>query len=480
MTAILRSFMVLEQEKNGECSTGAEEECNRLFGQVYSRQRVRADEMTGGENSTPNPEHLSRDDARQQFLRILKILPYGNSIFFAVRKIDDPIGLLPGRIILGINKRGVHFFRPVPKEYLHSAELRDIMQFGSSNTAVFFKMRVAGVLHIFQFETKQGEEICVALQTHINDVMLRRYSKARSIASASMQGDISQSPRVPSVDAYEKRLEELTNTVEQSQRKADCSERQNLEDIMAERDKYKMLCDEKDSALQDALTMKNNVQVKFEMGLDNGSMPKNKSDVVILTDTHSCVGGIDTPSVYDMRTKLDEELKAHSKDLLAAKETTKNLTHVKVRAEPKAHLEDVLAAKEMTKKLANEKHLLEQKVLWLERKKSEEMDILEKKSVQEQEKLKLQISELEKRLSVATQELVVAQSMLTMRNNELDVLQSSLKELEELREMREDIDRKNAQTAEILKKQGVQLIELEKLYKEEQVLRKRYFNTIEG
>ena len=25
-------------------------------------------------------------------------------------------------------QRGVHFFRPVPKEYLHSAELRDIMQ----------------------------------------------------------------------------------------------------------------------------------------------------------------------------------------------------------------------------------------------------------------------------------------------------------------------------------------------------------------
>ncbi len=30
--------------------------------------------------------------------------------------------------------------------------------------AVFFKMRVAGVLHIFQFETKQGEDICMALQ----------------------------------------------------------------------------------------------------------------------------------------------------------------------------------------------------------------------------------------------------------------------------------------------------------------------------
>ena len=140
---------------------------------------------------------MTKDDARQQFLRILRSLPYGNSVFFGVRKIDDPIGVLPGRIILGINKRGVslnisafymvkffshsrswnllylncflftgpqvHFFRPVPKEYLHSAELRDIMQFGSSNTAVFFKMRVAGVLHIFQFETKQVKKIVTSL-----------------------------------------------------------------------------------------------------------------------------------------------------------------------------------------------------------------------------------------------------------------------------------------------------------------------------
>ena len=160
----------------------------------------------------------------------------------APQRIEDPIGLLPPKLILGINKRGVHFFRPVPKEYLHSAELRDIMQFGSSSQvrggrvdaeggrvggwgccqqqlqplgsarlnchpafpspqrpapclraihvppclpcpalqAVFFKMRVAGVLHIFQFESKQGEDICMALQTHINDIMMKRYSKAKA------------------------------------------------------------------------------------------------------------------------------------------------------------------------------------------------------------------------------------------------------------------------------------------------------------
>ena len=124
----------------------------------------------------------------------------GNSIFFTVRKIEDPIGLLPPKLILGINKRGVHFFRPVPKEYLHSAELRDIMQFGSSSQAVFFKMRVAGVLHIFQFDTRQGEDICMALQTHINDIMMKRYSKVSCLLQQPVACFSFASGRGPSVD----------------------------------------------------------------------------------------------------------------------------------------------------------------------------------------------------------------------------------------------------------------------------------------
>ena len=130
-------------------------------------------------------EQFTNEDARVQMLRLLRALPYGQSTFFTCKRIEDPIGLLPGKLILGINRRGVHFFRPVPKEYLHTAELRDIMQFGSSASAVFFKMRVAGQLHIFQFETKQGEEICLALQTHINDVMMKRYAKKKEAAQAA-------------------------------------------------------------------------------------------------------------------------------------------------------------------------------------------------------------------------------------------------------------------------------------------------------
>ncbi|KAM4129138.1 hypothetical protein ACJW30_02G221400 [Castanea mollissima] len=396
-------------------------------------------------------EHLTKDDARQQFLRILRTLPYGSSVFFSVRKIDDPIGLLPGRIILGINKRGVHFFRPVPKEYLHSAELRDIMQFGSSNTAVFFKMRVAGVLHIFQFETKQGEEICVALQTHINDVMLRRYSKARSTASSSINGDIPNNPKPPTEEVHEKRVQELSKALEESQRNANellqelqkkqkqkvsmqeeleelneslRSDKQNLAKVTSDRDRLRSWCDEKDKALQAALLEKRSMEVRL--------------------------------------AKLG--------NLMIENNTKKDV----IGADSKLH-----AAEENIKKLENEKLSLEQRMSELEKTKADEMDFLEKNFEQERKALKFRVLELEKKLEGITQELAVVESTLEIRNSDLTSLQHNLKELEELREMKEDIDRKNEQTAAILKMQGAQLAELEVLYKEEQVLRKRYFNTIE-
>lgn len=414
-------------------------------------------------------ENLSKDDARQQFLRMLKTLPYGNSVFFSVRKIDDPIGLLPGRIILGINKRGVHFFRPVPKEYLHSAELRDIMQFGSSNTAVFFKMRVAGVLHIFQFETKQGEEICVALQTHINDVMLRRYSKARSSSGVSVNGDISHNHKPPSVDGYEKQVQDLSKAVDESQKNADRLleelrekekqethmweeleglkdalrlEKQKLAEVTCDRDRLATLCDEKAAALQVVLSERETLEAKLvTISNERNFHSENSSE----KDKHGS-----TTKAID---KLQEELSAQKEHLNVAEENVKRMT--------------------------NQKLLLEQKITSLEKNNSDEIEILERKFEQERRTHRLRVSELEKKLEAVKKDLVVSETTLSARNLELDALQNNLRELEELREMKEDIDRKNEQTASLLKKQGAQLLELEALYKEEQVLRKRYFNTIE-
>ncbi|GJN26116.1 hypothetical protein PR202_gb14019 [Eleusine coracana subsp. coracana] len=426
---------------------------------------------------------VGRDDAAQlSALQILVEIGFIDNPESCVEWISLLERFLPRQVAITRAKRDweldiisryqlmVHFFRPVPKEYLHSAELRDIMQFGSSNTAVFFKMRVAGVLHIFQFETKQGEEICVALQTHINDVMLRRYSKARSATSATSQNDVTQSYKAPNVEIYEKRVQELTKTVDESQKKADQlwedlqlktkqetrmqeeleglrdtlqSERQHFTEVKSELDKLKSLCTEKESALQAALMEKSRLETRLLSGQSH-SETKQK-------DTLTTVGSVN--SDIELLTKLKEELKSLQKEL------------------------DV--SKEISKKLTMEKNLLDQKVQRLERMKSEEKSTMEKVYGDECRKLKSQVSELEQKLEVATRSLNVAESNLAVRNAEVDTLQNSLKELDELREFKADVDRKNQQTAEILKRQGTQLVELENLYKQEQVLRKRYYNTIE-
>ncbi|KAJ0234386.1 Kinesin-like protein KIN-14E [Hirschfeldia incana] len=410
-------------------------------------------------------ENVTKDDARQQFLRILKALPYGNSVFFSVRKIDDPIGLLPGRIILGINKRGVHFFRPVPKEYLHSAELRDIMQFGSSNTAVFFKMRVAGVLHIFQFETKQGEEICVALQTHINDVMLRRYSKARHGANSLGNGDISCSSKPQNVEVYDKRVQDLSKAFEESQKKNDKlmdelrekhlqevtlreeleamrnnlePERKKILEVTLDRDRLKSLCDEKEETIQTLMSELRGMEARLAKSGNTKSSKETKSESAEMNNQR----------LY----KIQSELEVRNKEL-----------HIAV---------------ENSKRLLSQNKILEQNVFNIENKKTEEVEN-QKRYEQERKVLKLRVSELENKLDVLTQDLDRAKGTIESKNSDMKLLQNNLKELEELREMKEDIDRKNEQTAAILKMQGAQLAELEILYKEEQVLRKRYYNTIE-
>ncbi|KAL2348735.1 hypothetical protein Fmac_002735 [Flemingia macrophylla] len=410
--------------------------------------------------------HVTKDDARQQFLHILRTLPYGFSVFFNVRKIDDPIGLLPGRIILGINKRGVHFFRPIPKEYMHSAELRDIMQFGSSNTAVFFKMRVAGVLHIFQFETKQGEEICVALQTHINDVMLRRYSKAQSPVGDSLNEDISNNFKPSNLEVYEKRVQDLSKLVEESQRNVDhlleklCekqkqeeemvheledlkksleADKQSLAEVTNDRDKLRSLCDEKDEALQAKILEKRSMEAKMAKLSNLVTENTAKKDPIQANNQVS--------------HKLEDDLKLCKDELLVAEEIIKSLR--------------------------SEKLILEQKLSELVKKSAEEISSLQLKHQQERKTLNSQVYDLERKLDVLRQELIVSESTLSVKDSELAALKNNLDELEELREMKEDIDRKNEQTAAILKMQAAQLTEMELLYKEEQVLRKRYFNTIE-
>ncbi|KAG0454497.1 hypothetical protein HPP92_023789 [Vanilla planifolia] len=427
-------------------------------------------------------DHLSKDDAKLQFLRILGEFPYGNSIFFSMQTIVDPLGLLPGRLIVGINERGVHFFRPVPKELLHFAEIKSILQYGTSKSSFSIKMRINGTLNVFHFETNQGEEICLALQTHINDVMIRRNSKAKNVVAEYTQEDVSQASKHQSHDVHENHVQELSKTVQKTleyasklleelhakekheiemQKELDRlkgsinSEKENIRELIKECNKLKKLFEEKDSTFQTEVMEKQNGETKLaklqsQLTLSFKNARQEYRPEFSINDEADSGYVINDPQKIN---ELEEDMKICMNELHTSKETLKMLQ--------------------------KEKLLLERKILKLEQQNDAEVSILVKNFEVEELSLQLRVSELERKLESVKESLNIAESTLTVRTAKLDTLCCSLEELEELREIKKDIDRKNEQTAALFKRQGAQISELEALYKEEQILRKKYYNVIE-
>ena len=401
----------------------------------------------------------NKEDARQGLLRMIRSLPYGGSIFFPVRRIEDPIGLLPGRIVLGINKRGIHFFRPTPMEYLHSAELRDIMQFGSSSAAVFFKMRVAGVLHIFQFDTKQGEDICIALQTHINDVMTKRYNTqkqkasgvsngAAAAATASNGSAVSKSPspatRAASDEAFSKQATASAGGAVSSQmQKVLVEANRKLDEMVRERaSMHKQLLAAQESAKESA-----------DRAAEAEALSTEKERLAAaLADAEgrlAAAGGGGGGGDATLAEKVKELTKTASSEA------------------------------ERARAAAKETKLLEQKLARLEVSAVEESERARDAAGKEMEELKKKLAASEARAMAASAQVDEVNAAMEELRAEHEQAAQELEELESLRELRADIERKEKQTAEIIKRQSATIEDLEAKYQEESTLRKRYFNMME-
>eukprot|EP00878_Enallax_costatus_P030168 GHUV01032825.1.p1 GENE.GHUV01032825.1~~GHUV01032825.1.p1 ORF type:complete len:1266 (+),score=433.04 GHUV01032825.1:2206-6003(+) len=417
----------------------------------------------------------TKEDARTQFMRILRTLPYGNATFFAVRRIEDPIGLLPPRLILGINKRGVHFFRPVPKEYLHSAELRDIMQFGSSSQAVFFKMRVAGVLHIFQFETRQGEDICMALQTHINDIMMKRYSKVKQ-AAASDAGKAGTDGVQPAAlppsgmggnSAYnakmEEHLKEQQQQVEEAQQalataqQAESQVRLENESLIGElKDLRDMLSSEaaNRATLQDQLDETERQLAELRNELD---MTKSALTAATAMANEHCG-----------KVEVEHARLAELEGLIDAKH--KELEEVQAR---------LTAATRAAESAAAERDLLERKVQRLEKGKETEVKELREQYEAATADLRAQLKARNEKINELMESAAHNAADLEEMRHELETARRDATELDELREMKSDIERKEKQQASIIENQARRLDELDRLYREEVVARKRAHNALQ-
>ena len=522
---------------------GVAEALDRLFPRQMLASRPRAEWAADVAAQYAALDAPSRDEARAGVLRIVRTLPYGNSVFFAVRRMEDPIGLLPGRTLIGINKRGIHFFRPTPKEYLHSAELRDIMQFGSSSAAVFFKMRVAGALHVFQFETRQGEDICVALQTHINDIMLRRYQKQQRSASAAgtpgaaTPGAVPATPGAVDTPAspgarasqtelaaiYERRTAEVSAALADAQKRLDEeaaaraeleAQKHALDEALAEARDALAAAEasrkEATEAMENALREADAARAALAAGGDAGGDADGDEAVslplaVAAEEAKPAVAAPATPAAPASRAGVSSVTRVGASATPAGGAAVRRVSPA-ARPAPGARAGSVTSpaasaaapagaaaaagksaqlaqqVKELQKELAaatekaraaeraraaadKERELAVAKLERIEKAAAGAAEKASREAAKEGQDARARAERLDKRVAELTSELADATAALSAKTEEAEQLAAQLGELEELRELKADVVRKDAQTAAIIKNQREAIEQLEAKYK---------------
>ncbi|KAK8936962.1 Kinesin-like calmodulin-binding protein [Platanthera zijinensis] len=344
-------------------------------------------------------------------------------------------------------------------------------------------MRISGALHVFQFDTMQGEEICITLQAYIKDVLHLKYSNSQNAVVESIKDDAAEDEPAK-IDIYENCVVELSKAVEESHKNVDelledlharqkqeiealgelnkikdslDSNKENLQELISKCDELKKVCDEKELALQAALLDKGSMEAKLEkLSLQEESLINATEEFMPRSRDQN---GGDTGYVksvlidFQIISKLQDDMMIHTNELNASRGTVKSML--------------------------KEKQLLEEKIVRLEKMKNEEVCRMIKNFEDERLTLQLRISGLEKKLKSLSESLNVTECTISARNVALQSLSCNFEELAELRELKEDFGGKNEQISAILTRQGAQLSELEALCKGEQLFRKQYCNVIE-
>ena len=373
------------------------------------------------------------------------------------------------------------------------------MQFGSSASAVFFKMRVAGQLHIFQFETKQGEEICLALQTHINDVMMKRYAKKKEAATngaaAGGQADkgaarsaapgseepATQGDGAAAFAPYNKQAAEVSKRLEEERERAD---RLQAEASAAGQFLIPLLRLRLDRLLPSRRILPTDAAPPPTIcGLPLRPPPSDASAAAAKAAAADAEDRLRVAEARgaDLAAQL-EEAQAEAERLRAAGPSGGEGQGGGGGAsseELEGARKEARKAQAEAKKAREEAELAAKKAARAEAAARESEQATASKAGAERDASAAKLRERDAKIESLAAELQEALDSVGQLEGDLAASQEAAAELDELREMKADIERKEKQHAAIISKQGAQINELEALYKEEQVLRKRYFNQME-
>eukprot|EP00005_Dracoamoeba_jomungandri_P006424 CAMPEP_0174261602 /NCGR_PEP_ID=MMETSP0439-20130205/11557_1 /TAXON_ID=0 /ORGANISM="Stereomyxa ramosa, Strain Chinc5" /LENGTH=329 /DNA_ID=CAMNT_0015346103 /DNA_START=28 /DNA_END=1017 /DNA_ORIENTATION=+ len=110
----------------------------------------------------------SQDEAKTQYLTIVRRFPFYGTTFFPPCKSINNGRRVPNKVIIGVNAEGILLLRPRDKDLFSTHPFTEICSWASSSTTFAFEFGVQSEATKYTFETKQGAIIASTIQTYID------------------------------------------------------------------------------------------------------------------------------------------------------------------------------------------------------------------------------------------------------------------------------------------------------------------------
>jgi len=110
----------------------------------------------------------SMDDAKLDYLSIVKTWSFYGTTFFPPCKVQGGAKNLPSKVVIGVNYEGIRLYKPKNKELISEHLFTEICSWASSSATFAFEYGNQTESVKYSFETKQGAIVAATIQTYID------------------------------------------------------------------------------------------------------------------------------------------------------------------------------------------------------------------------------------------------------------------------------------------------------------------------
>lgn len=122
----------------------------------------------------------SADDAKGEYLDIVKLWPYYGTTFYPPCKpTSSGKAKLPTKVVIGVNAEGILLLKAKDKELISTHPFTEVCSWASSSTTFAFEFGSTNESTKYSFETKQGPIIASLIQTYI-DILVQMLKNGES------------------------------------------------------------------------------------------------------------------------------------------------------------------------------------------------------------------------------------------------------------------------------------------------------------